>query len=87
MEITILISASLCHTSRHMYAGNECGLAYSLADPGHDVTIVASTARALRKQMVTETAQGKHLDLDAELVRGSITDTDMLNEHFRAPNS
>jgi len=36
--------------------------------------------------MVAETAQGEHLDLDAELVRGSITDPDLLNEHFRAPH-
>ncbi len=69
-----------------MYAGNECGLAHSLADLGHDVTIVASTARAPREQMVAETAQGEHLDLDAELVRGNIADPDMLNEHFRAPH-
>jgi hypothetical protein len=69
-----------------MCAGNECGLAHSLADLGHDVAIFASTARASREQMVAETAQGEHLDLDAELVRGSITDPDMLNENFRAPH-
>lgn len=86
MEITILISASLCHTSRPMYTGNECGLAHSLADPGHDVTIVASTARTPREQMAAETTQGEHHDHDAELVQGSITDPDLPNEHFRAPH-
>ncbi|PXF61460.1 MAG: hypothetical protein C4B59_04290 [Candidatus Methanogaster sp.] len=87
MEITILIAASLCHTSRPVYAGNKCGLAHhSLAGPGNDVTIVASTARAPREQMVAGTAQGEHLDLDAELVRGSITYPDLLNEHFREPH-
>ena len=44
--------------------GNEYGLAQSLADLGHDVTIVASTARAPREKMVAETARGGRLDFD-----------------------
>lgn len=42
--------------------GNEYGLAQSLTDLGHDVTIVASTAKAPREKAINAAVQEGHLD-------------------------
>ena len=46
--------------------GNEYGLAQSLTDLGHNVTIVTSTAKAPREKAINATAQGEHLDFSVE---------------------
>lgn len=46
--------------------GNEYGLAQSLTDLGHNVTIVASTAKAPREKAINAVAQGEHPDFSVE---------------------
>jgi len=46
--------------------GNEYGLAQSLSDSGHNITIIATTARAPREKMLTDAAWTAKLDFNIE---------------------
>ena len=46
--------------------GNEYGLAQSLADLGHNVTIIASTAKAPREKAINAVAQEEHPGFSVE---------------------